>query len=58
MTDAIGGRAYYMGRLELEFPVSSGLKSMGLRPSAFIDVGSLWNVKQPQLIDVVGDLHA
>jgi outer membrane protein insertion porin family len=51
VTDAIGGRAYYMGRLELEFPVTSGLKSMGLRPSAFIDVGSLWKVKSPQLID-------
>ena len=52
VTDAIGGRAYYMGRIELEFPVSSGLKSMGLRPSAFIDIGSLWKVKQPQLLDV------
>ena len=51
VTDAIGGRAYYMGRLELEFPVSSGLKSLGIRPSAFIDVGSLWKVKQPQLLD-------
>jgi outer membrane protein insertion porin family len=50
-TDAIGGRAYYMGRLELEFPVTSGLKSLGLRPSAFLDVGSLWKVKQPSLID-------
>ena len=52
VTDAIGGRAYYMGRVELEFPVSSGLKSMGLRPSAFIDIGSLWKVKQPQLLDI------
>ncbi len=50
-TDALGGRAYYMGRLELEFPVSSGLKSLGLRPSAFIDVGSLWNVRAPSLTD-------
>ncbi len=50
-TDAIGGRAYYMGRLELEFPVTSGLKSLGLRPSAFVDIGSLWKVKQPALID-------
>ena len=49
--DAIGGRAYYMGRLELEFPVSSGLKSLGIRPSAFVDVGSLWSIKQPSLID-------
>jgi outer membrane protein insertion porin family len=53
VNDAIGGRAYYMGRLELEFPVSSGLKSLGLRPSAFIDVGSLWGVKQPQLLNIV-----
>ena len=51
-TDAIGGRAYYMGRLELEFPVSSGLKSLGLRPSAFLDVGSLWKITQPTLTDI------
>jgi len=52
-SDALGGRAYYFGRLELEFPTSSGLKSVGLRPSAFIDIGSLWNVKRPQLLDIV-----
>ena len=51
-TDAIGGRAYYMGRVELEFPVSSGLKSLGLRPSAFLDVGSLWKITQPTLTDI------
>ncbi len=53
ITDAIGGRAYYKGRLELEFPISASLKSMGLRPSAFIDVGSLWKITEPQLLDVV-----
>jgi outer membrane protein insertion porin family len=53
ITDALGGRAYYMGRLELEFPTSSGLKSVGLRPSAFVDVGSLWMIKQPQLTNIV-----
>jgi len=52
ITDAVGGRAYYMGRLELEFPVTSGLKSVGLRPSAFIDVGSLWAIKTPELTDI------
>ena len=52
ITDALGGRAYYMGRLELEFPVSSGLKSLGLRPSAFVDIGSLWHVRQPALLNV------
>ena len=52
ITDSLGGKAYYMGRLELELPVSSGMKSMGLRPSAFLDIGSLWNVTQPTLTDV------
>ncbi len=41
-SDAIGGRAYYMGRLEVEFPTSSSLRSLGLRPSAFVDIGSVW----------------
>jgi len=49
VSDALGGRAYYMGRIELEVPVSAGLKNMGLRPSAFIDVGSVWNLTQPRL---------
>ena len=53
ITDALGGRAYYMGRLELEVPTSSGLKNLGLRPSAFIDVGSLWDITKPVLHDVV-----
>ncbi|MES2137912.1 MAG: outer membrane protein assembly factor BamA [Pseudomonadota bacterium] len=52
ITDALGGRAYYMGRLELEFPTSAGLKSVGLRPSAFVDIGSLWNITQPSLTNV------
>jgi outer membrane protein insertion porin family len=52
ITDALGGKAYYMGRLELEFPTSSGLKSLGLRPSAFIDIGSLFSMTQPILTDV------
>jgi outer membrane protein insertion porin family len=51
ITDALGGRAYYMGRLELEFPSSSTLKSVGLRPSAFIDIGSLWDITKPSLLD-------
>jgi outer membrane protein insertion porin family len=47
--DALGGRAYYKGRLELEVPLGSGAKSLGLRPSFFMDVGSVFNVKQPGL---------
>jgi outer membrane protein insertion porin family len=53
VSDALGGRAYYMGRLELEFPVTSAMRSLGLRPSAFIDAGSLWSIKEPILTDVV-----
>jgi outer membrane protein insertion porin family len=54
ISDAIGGHAYYMGRVELEIPTSSGIRSLGLRPSAFIDVGSVWGVKEPDLIDIPG----
>jgi outer membrane protein insertion porin family len=53
ITDALGGRTYYMGRLELEFPVSSALKNAGLRPSVYVDAGSLWNITAPKLTDVV-----
>jgi len=54
VSDSIGGRAFYMGRLEVEPPISSGLKSMGLRPSAFLDIGSLFMIKQPILTDIPG----
>ncbi|HEX8239236.1 MAG TPA: outer membrane protein assembly factor BamA [Allosphingosinicella sp.] len=46
--DAIGGRAYYVGRAELEIPMSSSIREMGLRPSVFVDVGALWGIKDPQ----------
>ncbi len=54
VSDAIGGRAYYMGRLELEFPTSSGIRSLGLRPSAFVDVGSLFALTKPRLLNAPG----
>jgi outer membrane protein insertion porin family len=54
ITDALGGHAYYMGRIELEIPVSSSIRSLGLRPSAFIDAGSVWGLKTPNLIDIPG----
>jgi outer membrane protein insertion porin family len=53
VSDALGGRAYYSGRIELEFPTNSTLKSFGLRPSAFIDVGSVWGLEKPATTDVV-----
>ncbi|WP_417621861.1 outer membrane protein assembly factor BamA [Parasphingorhabdus sp.] len=48
--DAIGGRAYYLGRAELEIPLGSGARELGLRPSIFVDVGAVFNVVQPLLL--------
>ena len=47
--DAIGGNAYYLGRAELEIPLGSGAKELGIRPSIFVDVGALFNVTRPIL---------
>ena len=54
VTDALGGRAYYLARAEVEIPVSANIRSLGLRPSAFVDVGSVWGVKKPNLTDLLG----
>jgi outer membrane protein insertion porin family len=53
-SDALGGRAYYMGRVEVEFPATAALKNLGLRPSAFVDVGSVWKLTKPELVDRPG----
>jgi outer membrane protein insertion porin family len=50
--DAIGGRAYYMGRAELQIPLGSGARELGLRPSLFLDVGSVFDVTRPILQSV------
>ena len=47
--DAIGGRNYYLGRAELEIPLGSGARELGLRPSIWADVGALWGVETPVL---------
>ncbi|MBW8294375.1 outer membrane protein assembly factor BamA [Sphingopyxis sp.] len=47
--DALGGRAYYQGRLEIDIPLGTGAKELGLRPSIFLDVGSVFSVKRPTL---------
>ncbi len=47
--DAIGGRAYYLTRAELEIPLGSGAKELGLRPSIFIDAGAVFKVTKPLL---------
>jgi len=45
--DALGGRAYYLVRFELEPPLSGGIRELGLRPSFFVDVGAVWGVTKP-----------
>ena len=45
--DALGGRAYYLGRAELEIPLGSRRRELGLRPSVFVDVGAVFGVNGP-----------
>lgn len=49
--DALGGRAYYLGHLELELPLGAGAREMGLRPSIFVDAGAVFGVKRPTLVN-------
>ncbi len=48
--DAIGGTAYYLGRAEIEIPLGTGARELGLRPSVFLDVGGLFNITDPILL--------
>ncbi len=45
--DALGGRAYYLGRVELELPLGSGARELGLRPSIYAQFGSLFGITKP-----------
>jgi outer membrane protein insertion porin family len=47
--DALGGKYYYLGRAELEIPLGSGVRELGLRPSIFVDAGAVWGVTKPTL---------
>jgi outer membrane protein insertion porin family len=47
--DALGGKYYYLAHAELEIPLGSGAKELGLRPSVFIDAGSVFGIKDPVL---------
>jgi outer membrane protein insertion porin family len=49
--DAIGGRAYYLGRAEVEIPLGAGARDLGLRPSVFIDIGAVFGVRRPTVED-------
>jgi outer membrane protein insertion porin family len=47
--DALGGNAYYAARAEIEIPLGSGARELGLRPSVFVDAGAVFDVTTPTL---------
>lgn len=47
--DSLGGRAYYLAHAEIEIPLGSGARELGLRPSVFVDAGAVFGVRQPTL---------
>ncbi|BBF69515.1 outer membrane protein assembly factor BamA [Sphingomonas bisphenolicum] len=49
--DALGGKIYYLARAEVEIPLGSGAREMGLRPSIFMDAGAVAGLKNPGLIN-------
>ncbi len=49
--DPLGGNAYYLGRAELEIPLGTGAREMGLRPSIFLDAGAVFDLSKPVLSD-------
>jgi hypothetical protein len=47
---AIGGRAYYAGRLEVAFRVEGAMQRFGFTPSIFVDAGSVFGASKKELI--------
>jgi hypothetical protein len=47
---AIGGRAYYAGRLEVAFRVEGAMQKFGVTPSVFVDAGSVFGASKNELI--------
>ncbi|OYW47449.1 MAG: outer membrane protein assembly factor BamA [Novosphingobium sp. 12-63-9] len=45
--DALGGKYYYLGHAELEIPLGSGARELGLRPSIFMDAGAVFSITKP-----------
>lgn len=49
--DSVGGKYYYLFHAEVEIPLGSGAKEMGIRPSIFLDAGAVWGITKPNLQD-------
>ena len=55
---ALGGTNYYHGRLELELPLGSGARELGLRPSIYLDAGAVFGGSSPTLSDTCAVANA
>ncbi|WP_370170914.1 outer membrane protein assembly factor BamA [Sphingobium abikonense] len=52
--DALGGKIYYLARAEVQIPLGSAAREMGLRPSVFVDAGAVAGIKDPDTINFAG----
>jgi outer membrane protein insertion porin family len=50
VNDALGGRYYYLTHAEVEIPLGSGARELGLRPSVFMDAGAVFGVTAPATV--------
>jgi outer membrane protein insertion porin family len=53
----LGGNLYYKGSAELEVPLGAAASELGLRASAFVDVGALWNLDLDKRIRQVVNIN-
>lgn len=51
--DALGGEIYYLARAEMQIPLGAGAAELGIRPSAFVDVGALWKTDFDTATDLI-----
>jgi hypothetical protein len=50
LTTAVGGRAYYVGRLEVSFRLEGAMERFGVSPSLFVDAGSVFGASKAELL--------
>lgn len=49
-TTAIGGRAYYVARLEVSMRLDGAFDKFGVSPSLFVDAGSVFGARKSELV--------
>ncbi|MEO8722699.1 MAG: outer membrane protein assembly factor BamA [Sphingobium sp.] len=52
--DALGGKYYYLAHAEVQIPLGTGARELGLRPSVFVDAGAVAGVRNPGLVNGTG----